>query len=135
MGVPHGTQVDGGEDESAAGAEISIRCAPARTCWGVPKGSVFWVSTPPPQGHLAAKTLLEHPRVHARRRTLTGLRMSNPAATKSGSSATTDPHLWMNVFHGVLVDPIVDAAMERLEQLAVGGGQMNGPFCVPNPYP
>ena len=43
----------------------------SRTSSGVPKGSVFWVSTPPPQKVIRSpKSLLERLRVHVRGRAL-----------------------------------------------------------------
>ena len=64
--------VDRVEHEAAAAAEDLDPLADLRRISsGVPKGSVFCVSTPPPQKvSFAAEPLLQRPRVHAGRRAL-----------------------------------------------------------------
>ena len=105
--------------------KISIRSRTwRRISSGVPKGSVFCVSTPPPQKVIRSPNLLlQRLRVHARGRTLHGVEDVEAGVDDVGQqgdhrAATVDERLPRRV----RVDPIVHPAVERLIELSVGGG-------------
>ena len=103
--------------------KISIRSRTSRRISsGVPKGSVFCVSTPPPQNVICSPNLLlQRPRVHAGRRALHRIEDVEAGVDDVGQqgdhrAARVDERLPRRV----RVDPVVHAAVERLVELAVG---------------